>query len=164
MIQCEVIKNRRSVRLFDKSIKLEVQQIYDCLEAATKAPSPYNKQPWFFRIIDTPDEIQELVPLLKQNQWVRTATTVVIVGTESVFGIEKEKNYLAIGAAIQNLLLEAQQRGISTCWIGECLGQEMEKQLHWPEKCEIVSMVAMGYGRQYEIKEIPRKNVRDVLK
>lgn len=164
MIQCEVIKNRRSVRLFDKSKKLEIQQIYDCLEAATKAPSPYNKQPWFFRIIDSQEEIQELALLLKQNQWVRTAATVVIVGTESVLGIEKNKNYLAIGAAVQNLLLEAQQRGISTCWIGECLGKEMEKQLEWPEKCEIVSMVAMGYERQYEIKEVPRKEVMDILK
>ena len=51
MIQCEAINKRKSIRFFDKNRLIEEDEIYDCLEAATKAPSPHNRQPWGFRIV-----------------------------------------------------------------------------------------------------------------
>lgn len=163
MIQCEAIEKRESIRFFNRNKKIEKKDIYQCVEAAAKAPSPHNKQPWRFRIVISQDMIKKLMSMLPNNQWIRTASAVVIVGIENNEGIDKLKYYLAAGAAIENLMLEAQQRGISTCWIGECLGKEMEERLLWPQDCEIVSMVAMGYKRESEIKKTIKKNLYDIL-
>lgn len=163
MIRCEVIKKRRSVRFYDANRKVGKQIILSCVEAATKAPSPLNRQPWIFRIIENHEEIQNIAAKFRYNRWICSAPVVIIVGVENSEGLNKAKNYLAIGAAIENLLLEAEQNNISTCWIGECLGKGMEEMLLWPKEYEIVSMIAVGYQREYELARPIKKSVNDVL-
>ena len=163
MLQCEAIEKRKSIRFFDKNKLLEEREIRECIEAATKAPSPHNRQPWRFRIIDSREMIQSISIMLSHNGWVRTAPVIVIVGVPKIEGVEKQKDYLALGAAIENLLLEAQQRGIATCWIGECLEKGLESRLMWPDDYETVSMIAMGYKREYKSEKVDRKSVDEVL-
>lgn len=163
MIKCEVIKSRKSNRFFDTTKPIEYKEIYDCLEAASKAPSPYNNQPWRFRVVVSKEKINELAAMLPHNKWVRTASAVIIVGCIKENSIERLKNYLAMGAAIENFMLEAQQHGIATCWMGECLGKGMEDQFEWPENYEIVSMIAMGYSRGYEIRQAEKKCINELL-
>lgn len=163
MVKCEVIEKRESIRLYDTSKKIELCEISGCIEAAAKAPSPYNKQPWEFRIINSQETIEELAALLPHNRWIKTAPTVVVVGTEKVEGIDKLKYYLAVGAAIENMMLEAQQRGISTCWVAECMGKGFEEKLLWPKEGEIVSIVAMGFSRRYQTKREIKKSVSEIL-
>ena len=163
MIQCELIEKRKSIRFFDKNKVLEESEVCSCVEAAIKAPSSHNSQPWRFRIITSKEQIQYISTLLPNNSWIRLAPVVVIVGMVKSTGIERQKNYLALGAAIENMLLEAQQRGIATCWIGECLEKGFEEMLQWPFEYEIVSMVAMGYKRDYKVGEVVRRSVEEVL-
>ena len=163
MILCNAIKQRTSTRLYDKKKNVDYNTIYNCIEAAINAPSPHNEQPWIFRIITSAETIKLLANHLNNNRWLRTASAIVVIGTEKKNSIEKSKVYLAIGAAIENMLLEAEERGVGTCWIGECLGKSMEEMLNWPAQYEIVSMVAMGYKRINGTKKIHKKSVEEVL-
>jgi len=58
----EVIKSRRSVRIFEKRIPTK-KIIAECLEAATWAPNPSNQQPWEFMVAtgETLEKISEII-------------------------------------------------------------------------------------------------------
>ena len=146
-IKCKILTKRKSVRFFNKVKKLDYYDILGCVEAAMLAPSAHNVQPWRFKIIDSDEIISQISSVLKNNQWIITAPALVLVGMKKSEKIDDIKNYMAVGAAIQNLLLEAQYRGISTCWVGECLNISMDSFLEWPVDLKLVAIVAMGFER-----------------
>ena len=61
----EVIKSRRSIRVFDKKVPSK-EVIKECLEAATWAPSASNQQPWEF-VVATGDELKKIVDVIEEN-------------------------------------------------------------------------------------------------
>ena len=46
----EVIRSRRSIRVFDNRVPPK-EVIEECIEAATWAPNPTNQQPWEFMVV-----------------------------------------------------------------------------------------------------------------
>ena len=58
-----------------------------------------------------------------------------------------ENNLLSIGAAVENLLLAACDKGLGTCWIGMALmyAKEIKQNLGVPDTERIVSSLALGY-------------------
>lgn len=67
---------------------------------------------------------------------------------------------LSIGAAVQNLLLAAHERGYGACWMNEpaVAGAEIATILKMPSDCRLVSIVPIGYPaytpRTKEMKEL----------
>lgn len=58
------------------------------------------------------------------------------------------ENYLvAVGAAVENLILAACEKGLGTCWIGMSLmySKEIKKELAVPDTERIVTSLALGY-------------------
>lgn len=54
---------------------------------------------------------------------------------------------LSIGAAVQNLLLAAHEKGFGACWINEpaIAGKEISKILNIPEEYKFISLIPVGY-------------------
>ncbi|MCP4713545.1 MAG: nitroreductase family protein, partial [Deltaproteobacteria bacterium] len=61
----DCIKTRRSIRAFAQT-KPSTEDITDCLEAATWAPSATNQQPWEF-IVATGTELEKINDLIEEN-------------------------------------------------------------------------------------------------
>ena len=61
----EVIKSRRSIRVFEKKVPPK-EIIKECLEAATWAPSATNQQPWEF-IVLTGKELEKIGDIIQEN-------------------------------------------------------------------------------------------------
>ncbi|SFL60682.1 Nitroreductase [Paenibacillus sp. 1_12] len=75
----DVIRERRSVRVFDPSVQISREEITEILEQAALAPSSANLQPWRFLVIDTPELKQKLLPIAFNQQQVIDASAVIAI-------------------------------------------------------------------------------------
>lgn len=76
----EILKGRRSIRVYDESVKISKEEMTEMLEEATTAPSSLNLQPWRFVVIDSPEGKATLKPLASFNgRQVETSSAVIAI-------------------------------------------------------------------------------------
>lgn len=76
----EIVKGRRSIKNYDKSVKISREEMEEILSLATLAPSSVNMQPWRFLVIESPEGKAKLAPLARFNQnQVETSAAVIAV-------------------------------------------------------------------------------------
>lgn len=76
----EIIAGRRSIRQYDKSVKISKEEMTEILTETTLAPSSVNMQPWRFLVIDSEEGKAKLAPLARFNQaQVETSSAVIAV-------------------------------------------------------------------------------------
>ena len=66
------ITKRKTIRKF-KDIKIEKEDIFSLIEAATQAPSAHNFQPWEFILIDS-NEVKEKLSSKMASTWINNLT------------------------------------------------------------------------------------------
>jgi nitroreductase len=158
----ELIKKRRSVRKFqDKEVPM--QTIKNSLEAARWAPSGLNNQPWKFMILDK-DKKDSLVKYTKFGQVIKQANKLILVFLDKKKLYNYKKDLMAIGAAIQNILLYLQAQNLRTCWLGEIInqGKEVEKELQILPHLEFVAAISLGWPKG-EPKTKERKSLKELI-
>ncbi|MCL2578566.1 MAG: nitroreductase family protein [Oscillospiraceae bacterium] len=112
------IKARRSIRKFDPGVPVTTDQLKQLLEAAMLAPSAHNARPWEFIAVtnrEMLDKIPQIHPFAKMCQ---TATAAIIVVAAPQTEISEQFFPQDCAAAVQNILLEAVELGLGTCWCG----------------------------------------------
>ena len=126
----ELVKTRQSVRGYsDKPI--ERKKLDYCLEAARLSPSACNSQPWKFIVIDDPSLRPKIAKetfgkIMSFNHFSISAPVLVAIVREkqtafAKFGaIVKNKDFRAIdiGIAAEHFVLQAEELGLGTCWLG----------------------------------------------
>jgi len=164
----EVIKKRRSVRKFtDKPV--EKEKILKIIEAARLSPSASNRQPWRFVAITDKELLYRVVreSLGIINRWARTAPLIIVgcSARKSLFShyigeaiIRVQYHLIDVAIALEHLVLEAEELGLSTCWIGWFNARRLKKILNIPLTWKIVSLIAIGYA-QKDLKTGPRKRL-----
>lgn len=179
------IQNRRSVRSFkNKTISKDV--LKKILLMGMKAPSGKNRQPWrFFVLQDTAKErlttIMNEVALIKENKFENFGSLRVssraIQESSAVFLVynffsKQEQDYnhyrllmdtQSIGAAIENIILTAEDFGLGSLWICDIFQCDKEISTWINEPYELVAAVAIGYPNQNPY-ERPRKSLEEVIK
>ena len=76
----QIIKGRRSIKNYDKSVKISHEEMEEILTLATLAPSSVNMQPWRFLVIESEEGKAKLAPLARFNQnQVETSSAVIAV-------------------------------------------------------------------------------------
>lgn len=140
----ELIKKRRSVRRF-KSQEVSLEIIKNSLESARWAPSGLNNQPWKFMILAT-EKKNVLVKYTKYDRVIREANKIILVFLNKDSSYNYQKDLMAIGAAIQNILIYLESQNIGSCWLGEIMNQsdQVEEELKAPAYLEFVAAVAVG--------------------
>ena len=63
----DIAYNRKSIRLYDESIKISNEEMLEMIQKSTIAPSSVNMQPWRFVVVESPEEKQKLKPLIRFN-------------------------------------------------------------------------------------------------
>ena len=141
------IFTRRSVRKYlDKAI--EPEKIDRMLRAAMQAPSATNQQPWEFIVIDDKATLTKLADFSPYAKMLPGAALGFVVlekqGTKAPLFTEQD-----LGAAVQNLLLQAAEDGLGTVWMGVGRGTEREtfltEMFSLPETVKPFAVVAVGY-------------------
>ena len=170
----ELVRSRRSIRRYlDKPVERE--KILTCIEAARLAPSADNVQPWRFLIIDDPKLKAQYAKkvfsgIYSISNFAKKAPVLIlilarldIIANRIGKQIQNIQFYLLdIGIAGEHVVLQAQELGLRTCWIGWFNIRRARKLLKIPRKYKIVSMLAMGYSEKRPSKEKKRKKLEEI--
>ena len=172
----DLIKQRRSSRNFlDKPVERE--KIMICLEAARLAPSASNSQPWSFLVVDNPGLRDTLCKeafdgLYFFNAFCRNAPVILVVISEQSKFLTRigalfrgTQFYLIdIGIAVEHFILQAEELGLGTCWIGWFNEKAVKKTLTIPESKKIDILVAVGYrDTSKPFDEHKRENLDNII-
>lgn len=159
----EIIKTRRSIRRF-KTIPIAGDEILKVLEAGRWAPSGLNNQPWRFAVITDPDLCEEISKLTRYSKIVRNATVLIVVFLNNIESYDRTKDTQAVGACIQNMLLEAHYLGLGAVWLGEIIksNEEIKTILNLKKELELMAVIAMGYPNE-QPRATKRKELQDLI-
>ncbi|MBN2078214.1 MAG: nitroreductase [Spirochaetes bacterium] len=139
------ISSRRSIRKFTGESAKE-ESIRLILEAGQWAPSGLNNQPWRFMVVDAFDTRERLAALTKYTRIVRECAVCIAVFYHHPEGYDRDKDAMAIGACIQNMLLAAHSLGLGAVWLGEILNrkEEVARVLSTGSELELMALIALG--------------------
>jgi len=142
----EAIKTRRSVRKFSGEPVSE-EDLEALIDAARWAPSGLNNQPWRFMGVTDRSLITELSEFTRYRGVVAGANAIIVVFLDHEEMYDRIKDLQSVGAAIQNMLLAAHDRGLGACWLGEILKsrEEVERLLEVSGDMELMAVVALGH-------------------
>ena len=135
----DVIKNRRACRSF-KDQEVEQNKIDEIIEAGLLAPSGMNRQtPVIIAIKDkkTRDELMEL------NRKIMGRDMDPFYGAPVILLVIAHKDGLSLhdgGATIENMLLEATNQGLASCWI-----HRAEEEIRSEEGRKILSFTGLNF-------------------
>ena len=134
------------------------------LDAGTRAPSGLNNQPWKFVIIRDADIRLKLAELTKYSRIIRDAPVCLAVFIDRELIYHETKDYQAMGACIQNMLLAAHGMGLGAVWLGEILknSDAVNTLLEVPDGLELMAVVALGRPEHLQKKK-PRKGLEEVV-
>ena len=181
----EAISQRRSIRRF-KDTPISDELIIKILNSAIQSPSGKNRQPWRFIVVQE-DKRPEMIRIMRESiakgkeqdvdtgssEWTTNSMEKASV-TIFVFNpyAENTKDYghtsnvvdvQSTGAAIQNMLLSAQELGIGTLWICDVFYAYKELCEWLGETHEMIAAVSFGYPDE-QPNARPRKPLEEITK
>lgn len=183
----EAINKRVSIRKYqDKEIPQEI--LDQILSAATLSPSGKNKQPWKFYVVRGEKRAEMIREMQKGMdrlgaQGINTGSarytirvmeqapvTILVFNPFSRHPLSPRDvaevygdmvDIQSIGAAIQNMLLEATELGLGSLWICDVYFGYEELCAWLGEESELIAAVSLGYA-DHEPRPRPRKPVDEV--
>jgi nitroreductase len=183
----QAIAVRRSIRRF-KEDPLADEALESILTAGIQAPSGKNEQPWRFYVVKG-DKRAEMVRVLRSgiakaiaegedpgssessaNIMERAPVTVFVFNPDGIHpwltrSIEQMftdvVNIQSIGAAIQNMLLAAQDRGIGSLWICDVFYAYEDLCAWLGAEGQMIAAVSFGYPDESPAAR-PRRPISEV--
>ena len=106
-----------------------------------------NNQPWSFAIVRATEEKSGLSLLTAYSRIIKTSHVCICIFYNISKAYNRDKDLLAIGACIQNMLLAAHSIGIGSVWLGEILKRkdEVNALLGIDGNYELMAVIALGY-------------------
>lgn len=164
----EAIETRRSIRAFTNE-EVSEEEVQKLIDAARRAPSAGNIQPWEFVIVRDPKIKQELsVAALNQN-FIKEAPVVIVVCADKArsswgYGSRGASLYCLqdTAAAIQNLLLAACALGLGTCWVGAFHENEVAKVINTPRNVRPIAIIPVGHPAE-KPRARPKRSISEIV-
>lgn len=156
----KVIKSRRSVRKYSNK-KPDWREILECIDSASYAPTAGNNFVLKVILVDDKNKINELAEAAQQSFISQTNFVIVVCSDSS--RLENAYNsrgkiysHQQAGAAIENIILSLQNKGLATCWVGHFEDNMVKRILKIPKDNNVEAIISLGYP--CNIKEcMPRK-------
>ncbi|MCK9480044.1 MAG: nitroreductase family protein [Firmicutes bacterium] len=158
------IYERRSIRKYTEE-PVEKQLIKQIIQAGIQAPSGKNGQPWKFIVVQEDKELlKQIAGLTLYKNFVETADALILVFLDKTGSYHYIKDAQAIGACIQNMLLEITRLKLGSCWIGEILNRDIfvKKLLKIDNKLDLMAVLTVGYSAESP-KALKKKPLTDCL-
>lgn len=152
----ELVKRRTSCRSY-KPDPVPREYIERMLEAARHAPSACNKQPWRFAVVIDPELRGRLarngvLPGLSSD-WIAGAPVLVALGMECAVLTHRfaplfsgvDYPWIDLGIAGEHFVLQAEELGLGTCWVGWIRPRRVRKLVGWPRHIRPAALITLGY-------------------
>ena len=167
-------KNRMSIRRFsDKPV--ERDKIFTCLEAARIAPSAENSQPWRFLIVDDPEVKNKFAGkvfsgIYKVSKFAAKAPVLILIMAQLDIVAHKlgkkiqnvQFHLIDIGISGEHLVLQAEELGLGTCWMGWFDVRKARKFFKIPKKYKIIALMPVGYYEKKPSRKRKRKSMEEI--
>lgn len=170
----QLVRSRRSIRRYLPK-PVEREMIIACLEAARLAPSAENAQTWRFLVIDDPElkasfSKKAFSGIYYTCRFAAEAPVLILILAKLDFlanrlgkQVQKVPFFMIdIGIAGEHIVLQAEELGLGTCWIGWFSARRTRKFFKIPRKYKIMSLLAMGYYEKKPKREQERKPLDEI--
>lgn len=145
------------------------------LEAARRAPSACNQQPWRF-VVATEAELRArlleegTLPGLRMT-WAATAPVILVLGirksviTHQVAPLLSKVDYplLDLGIAGEHAVLQAAELGLGTCWIGWIRPAEVRRIVGWSKDITPQALITVGWPSALPERSSPRMPLDELV-
>jgi nitroreductase len=151
MATSDPVMARRSTRNF-KPDAVGEEKIERLLRAAMNAPSASNEQPWHFLVTRDKAVLQELNRVHPIPGGLLGAPVAIVVCADP--GLAKEKGFWIedCSAAVMNILIEAEEIGLGSVWLGlhpdKTRVDAVRRVLGIPEEIVPFAIVPTGYSNE----------------
>lgn len=156
----EVIFKRRTIRRF-KQKPISIDILKKLIDYARIAPMARNIQGIEFIIVQKPEFQEKLFPLLRWASSLPEDQRTPEKGREPTAyfivlnNIKIKNSYynFDVGAAVENILLEAVNFGLGCCWKAAINRERIRELFKIPEHYEIMQVISMGYSDENSVLE-----------
>jgi len=172
----ELVNKRQSTRKYAEK-PVDRSLIDKCLEAARLAPSARNSQPWSFIVLDDPAVIATVSEkafsgIYKSTRFAGKAPVLIVVVTEKADYVTRmgklirNINYslIDIGIACEHLVLQAEELGLGTCWLGWFSARGVRKALHLPRSKKIDILISLGFPLDPDYRKEQKRRSLDEIR
>lgn len=148
----ELAKYRRSVRWF-KNKEVPKHKIDNALNVANLSPSACNRQPYYFRFFDEPEELKKIsrLPMGTRGYNDNIPVMAAVIGDLSAYPFERDRHLIYIDAslAVMAFILALETQGVSSCIINWPDIEEREKKitefLNLKDYERVIMLIGLGY-------------------
>lgn len=133
-----------------KNKKPDWRDIIECIDVMRYAPMAGGIFSLKFILVDDEIKIKKIAQAAQQD-FISEAKYVVVVCSKIARTVNsyEERGYIycrqQAGAAIQNFLLKTEEVGLSTCWVGHFVEEQIKTALKIPEDVSIEAVFPIGY-------------------
>ncbi len=169
-----ILRGRRSIRRFSPA-PVEPEKLRACLEAARLAPSAHNVQPWRIMVVDDPALKAKLADaafggLYKTSRFAAQAPVVLVLLARPGRAVVRLGSriqgvpfyLLDMGIAGEHIVLQAEELGLATCWMGWFNYRRVRRSLGIPKSYRLVALMPLGYAEKRPLREPPRRTLEGI--
>ena len=172
----ELVNRRQSVRQYEPGRPISREVLDRCVEAARLAPSACNSQPWSFVVVDDLAQVKSLAeeiccpPPYGMNKFTVNASALIAVVTEKMklaarLGAQfrgVQYSLVDLGIACEHLVLQAEEEGIGSCWIGWFNERRLKNRLQITKDKKVDLLICLGYPVDKTIRPKVRRTLDDI--
>jgi len=166
----QVILDRHSVRDFESDVDVPPEVIDRILQAAIRAPSAGNRQPWHFYVVRAPQIRKGLASAAYGQEFVAQAPVVVVVCADPEQSAERYRErgrelYCLQDTAVaaEHVLLAAVAAGFGGCWVGAFDERRAARVLELPQRRRPVAILPIGKPASRSVTPTPRQPLSAVV-
>ena len=161
----EAIEKRYSVRGY-KPDPVEDDKLRQVLEAARRAPTAANRQPFRMLVVHTAGREEELARVYGRR-WLTQAPLVIafVAVPGEAWRRMDDKPYDEVDAtiAMDHLVLAATALGLGTCWIAAFDPDAAREVFGLPDDVELVALTPLGYPDKASANT-PRRPLEELVR
>ncbi len=165
----EVVDKRRSVRAFlDAEVPPEV--VGQILQAAIRAPTAGNRQPWHFYVVRDEATRGALAAAAYGQEFIHQAPVAIVVCADAEqssgrYGDRGRELYCLqdTSAAIEHILLASVAMGFGGCWVGAFDEAKAAQALKLPRHHRPVAILPVGKPAREEGSKSTRQPLHNVV-
>jgi len=146
----KAIEKRKSIRRF-KEKEVPDRIIKEIIDAARRAPSAQNLQPWHFLVVKNKESLLKFKKdgVFGQKEMYQ-APVVIVCCTEKEYSIKEHEGESLINLSLASafLVLRATELGLGTCFVGWVDKEKIKRILGIPKDFTVPYVIVLGYPNE----------------
>ena len=160
----KAIRERRSVRAY-RDVAVEEEKLALVLEAGRLSPSARNRQEWKFIVVRERETLEKLAAAATHGRFMAQAPLAIVAcATEGEYHMScgQLAGSVDTSIAMAYMILQAQELGLGTCWLGGFSEQAVKEILGVPAGARVVAITPLGYPAETPSPR-PRKPLDEIV-